>query len=253
MQGVIYSTSGRAREYEEHAINIYSGCGHLCKYCYGPDIIKISKELWENPIPRDNILERVKLEASAFKGKTVQLCFVTDPYQPINDQLRLTREIIKVLHENEVRVSILTKGGRRSVQDIDLLSNNPELSKYGTTLTFMETKDSLEWESGAALPSERIEALKIMHDAGIETWVSMEPVIEPRQTFQLIKMTHEFVDIFKIGTLNYHPHAETIDWRQFGESVISILNRIGANYYIKNDLRNKMLPSTIIKIKERGR
>ena len=98
-------------------------------------------------------------------------------------------------------------------------------------------KDSLEWEPGAALPMERVETLKIANAIGVKTWVSLEPVLYPEQTLNLIDMTHKFVDEFKVGKLNYHPKAAAIDWRQFGMNVIAKLESLGKKYYIKDDLK----------------
>jgi len=60
----------------------------------------------------------------------------------------------------------------KSMRDFDLLNGN---SNYGATLTFIDRGDSLKWEPGAALPDERMLALKEAKKRGIKTWVSLEP------------------------------------------------------------------------------
>jgi hypothetical protein len=84
---------------------------------------------------------------------------------------------------------------------------NP-INAWSATLTHDDPAVSLEWEPGAALPAERIEALRIAHTAGIKTWVSFEPVIDPESVCRLLDLPHGFVDFYKVGKLNYHPRAK---------------------------------------------
>ena len=129
---------------------------------------------------------------------------------------------------------ILTKGGKRAERDFDLLTKT---DKFGVTLTCLDNNESLKWESGAALPIERIESLKNAHKLGVLTWVSLEPVINPDTSLKIIRQTHEFVDLYKVGKMNYHPIAKTIDWNKFGNDAINLLNSLEKEYYIKDDLK----------------
>lgn len=162
-----------------------------------------------------------------------------DPYQPADDQFHLTRAAIQILHDNGLGVAILTKGGYRATRDFDLL-NRGDL--FGTTLTFVDPKRSRSWEPRAAIPADRRYSLIQAKSRGIGTWVSCEPVIDPQETLQLIEQTAEYVDVFKVGTLNYVgnlPHEfrkPRIDWKTFAQNVVILLDRLGANYYIKEDL-----------------
>ena len=72
------------------------------------------------------------------------------------------------------------------------------------------------------------------HEAGIHTWVSLEPVIDPEQTLELIRETAPFVDLYKVGKLNYV--KSEIDWRMFGARAIKILESLDKKYFIKTDL-----------------
>lgn len=75
------------------------------------------------------------------------------------------------------------------------------------------------------------------HENGIRTWVSLEPVLYPETTLEIIRQTHVFVDEFKVGTLNYHPHLKNIDWRRFAVQAERLLQQLGCHYYLKEDLR----------------
>jgi len=79
--------------------------------------------------------------------------------------------------------------------------------------------------------------LRKTHELGITTWVSLEPVIDPAESIEIIRQTHTFVDLFKVGKLNYHPRGKEIDWRKFLQECIATLKQYGCQYYIKKDLR----------------
>lgn len=186
--------------------------------------------------PRKDILKKIAKEAPEHKGKEVFLCFTCDPYCQEEMKYMITRQAIKILHAHGVGVNILTKGGMRASRDFDLLSAKPELSRIGATLTFIENKDSLEWEPHAALPAERREMLREAHDRGIRTWVSLEPVIDPYQTLDMIECTVDYVDHYKVGRWNYDRRAKDIDWADFVHRAVKLLESHKASYYIKKDL-----------------
>ena len=54
---------------------------------------------------------------------------------------------------------------------------------------------------------------------------------------KIIEETYEFVDLYKVGTLNYNEKAKEIDWTKFGNDAISLLKKYNKNYYIKDDLK----------------
>jgi DNA repair photolyase len=233
---VIYTPRGKAGEYAKLALNIYRGCDHKCKYCYAPRVLRMGKDDFHSPLPRKDILKQVEKDASIFKGNKshITMSFTSDPYQHIDFKYKFTREAIKILHKNNLSVQIITKSGKRAERDFDLLTSNDILT---TTMTFLDDNDSLEWEPNAALPEQRIEAIKNAKKKGIQTWVSLEPVIDPEQSLKIIEKVHKFVDFFKVGKLNYHPLSLKINWKTFGNEAIEILKKYNKKYYIKNDLK----------------
>ncbi len=241
MKQVIYETKGRAREFNELAINLFTGCGHQCIYCYGADVLHQTKDTFEHHPQIRVTAYDVANSARGWKAKgetrRVLLCFITDPYQPMEAETQLTRKCIMALHEAGLNVIILTKGGLRSTRDFDLLTPK---DAYATTLPCINDKDSLYWEPRASLPQERVDALKLAHDKGIETWVSFEPVIYPEQTMRLVSITHPYVGHYKVGTMNYHPHGKSINWKDCGFSMKRLLDGIGVKYYFKKDLLKEM-------------
>jgi len=194
-----------------------------------------------NPKVRTDVIKKLEKDAVELREKgenrPILMSFTTDPYQPIDEKEKLTRKAIKVFHDNNLKVSILTKGGRRSERDFDLLAKNPLLSEYGTTLVFTDETWRKKIEPFAATTEERINSLKKAHELGIFTYVSLEPVWFPEQSLELIDMTEEFVDLYKVGKLNYHSQQSKVDWHQFLSDAKTKLESYNKKYYIKYDLK----------------
>ena len=199
----IYEPKGRAREYSPLALNYYKGCTHGCKYCYVPNMLGRFDLSYKHNVVNSNV-DFSKIEKSAKKmagcGKQILLSFTGDPYCGVCPEV--TTEVLTILNKYKHKVAILTKGGRNSLNDLELIKSFGNRIKIGATLTFDNDEDSKAWESGAALPDERIEALKIFSENGVKTWVSFEPVIIPEQTLSLLVKVSSFVDHVKIGKIN---------------------------------------------------
>ena len=245
-----YEPAGRAREYAPLALNLYRGCSHGCLYCYAPNACRADRAAFHaSPAPRIDVISKlerelakgthVRLQLTSGERDSVLLCFTTDPYQPLAAETGITRRAIELLHEHGYPVHVLTKGGMRAAADFDLLGSLPG-DAFATTLTFLDPADSAHWEPGAASPADRMAAMTEAHVLGIPTWVSLEPVIDPEQTLAVIRATHSYVDLFKVGTLNHHELAKTIDWPDFARRAVGLLEELGAAYYLKNDLRRHL-------------
>ena len=242
---VIYVPKGQAGEYSKLACNPYKGCGHGCVYCYVPGIIKMSRAEFDRiAVPKPGFVERVRKDAKKYQAhgitEQVMIAFTTDPYCPADVEHKLTRDVMWVLIEFGLAFCTLTKGGSRALRDPDLFS--PFRDAFASTLTTLDPDQSREWERDAALPADRMATLKQFHNAGIFTWVSLEPVYDTAMTIALIKETAGYVDHYKIGKINYHRRSREIDWRQFTYDVLKVLNDLGKSHYIKKDLQPFLPP-----------
>jgi DNA repair photolyase len=203
MRSTIYKPKGLAAENCGLALNTMDGCVHGCRFCYVPLVRHVPRAKFHaGTRPRVSI-EDIEAAAAVWKGekRPVQLCFTTDPYQLDAACCALTRAAISVLHKYGFPVSILTKGGPAARRDFDLYRPG---DSFGVSLTFIEEKDRRPWEPGAAPAAERIQNLVEAKKAGIDTYISLEPVIDPRQTLLIIDETTGFTDHYKIGPLNYY-------------------------------------------------
>jgi DNA repair photolyase len=232
---IIYEPRGKAREYSDLAVNLYTGCSHACRYCYCPAILRKTIDAWAfDPQPRKGILRELERDAKKLRGdpREILLSFMSDPYHS-DEAARLTREALEVLEQYDLRVQVLTKGGRRSTQDFDILLRNHW--KYGATIIFESESLRAQWEPGAPPIAQRIEAVRQAHAAGIFTWVSVEPVVDPAEAIKVVETLRGEVDLWKIGKLNHDREREAgIDWHGFLLDVEAALE--GHHYLIKKDL-----------------
>lgn len=251
MRQAIYETLGRAREFSELALNLFGQCDHGCLYCYVPLALHKSRGAFANsPViyPRLTVQD-IEKSASVWqaKGETrrVLLCFTCDPYMHAESETKITRRAIEILHAHNLNVTILTKGGLRATRDFDLLTPK---DAFAVTLTCLDNKDSEFWEPSAAYPTERMKALHEAHRLGIETWVSLEPMLYHHDVSEIIRETHSFTGHYKLGCLNYtgtlpaeaHSRLDPYDHADFGFRTKVLLDKLGTRYYFKRDLLKEM-------------
>lgn len=166
-------------------INPYRGCEHGCIYCYARpthEYLGFSAGLdFETKIMvKKNApdLLRRELSSSKWKPQTLALSGVTDPFQPVEKKLEITRKCLQVLAEFRNPVVIITKN-HLVTRDIDILC---ELAEYdavmvGVSVTSLEDKLIGIMEPRTSRPQKRLDAIKELSDAGIWVNVNVAPVI----------------------------------------------------------------------------
>ena len=249
---VIYEPRGRAREFAPLALNIYNGCSHGCIYCYVPRITRKPVPCFKQAKPRpEGFFKKLELDAAELAAdgceEVILLSFSSDPYQPLDSQLRHTRRALKILKANHLRVCILSKGGICSLHDLDLLEPHKDefiLGKhhergdqFATTLTTLDDKQWKILEPFAAPPGERIYALNSAYHCGLWTWISLEPLIFPDQALKIIDLTNEFCYEYKIGPLNYHSRKgfPRFSYHHLHELLLEKEEQLGIAIHFKND------------------
>ena len=237
----IYAPEGQAGEYSALAANPYRGCGHRCSYCYVPDNVfrgQISRaEFDAGAVPRPDYLALLEKDARKYQAagirEQVMFSFTSDCYNPFDTTI--TRPALQIVQRHGMGFCVLTKGGKRALIDLDLY--RPDRDAFASTLTGLDDAFSLKWERRAALPGDRITTLKAFHAAGIFTWVSLEPVLDTAASLQIVRETHEFVDLYKIGRANYLPMTATTDWQAYTLAILELVNKLGVAHYFKHDLQ----------------
>jgi DNA repair photolyase len=254
----IYEPSGAAREYSPLALNYINGCDHGCVYCYVPKMMKrFNKGYVHSEVYIKEEKKLVNELETSFKkhrnsSKQVFLSFLTDPYSHFNNETKLTRRVLEMLLEYQIPVSILSKGGFNILKDLDVIKQFGENIQIGGSLTFVDKDLSKKWEQNSSDPQERFETLNILHNEGVRTWASMEPVIYPDQSLEIMEITKDYVDAYKIGKLNHFPkHEQKFDWTKFLNDSIRIMRKNNKPFYIKNDLSEWSNEETVLSKEER--
>lgn len=204
---VIKSPRGAAAEYAKHSFSAYKRCTNGCAYCYLNRGV-LSKALGTGtPELRscfkneDEVVRKFEKELKSQKEQLIAdggifFSFITDPCLP--ETINLTTKCSFFAMKRGVPVTILTKMTHwiYSLYHRHLLNIGEEtgLLCVGFTLTGHD-----ELEPNADSNEARISAMKLLHDQGIKTFASIEPVIDFDSSLSMIEQTIDFCDLYRIG------------------------------------------------------
>lgn len=169
----------------DRSINPYRGCEHGCIYCFARPThafmglsagLDFEARLFAKPdAPR--LLER-ELSRPGYRPRVIAIGTNTDPYQPIEKEWRVMRQILEVLEGANHPVSIVTKSAL-IMRDIDILSRMAAkgLAWVGLSVTTLDRKLARSMEPRAATPARRLEAMRALSEAGVPVSVMVAPII----------------------------------------------------------------------------
>lgn len=163
----------------ENGMNLYRGCQHGCIYCDSRSLCYQMNHVFEDIEVKENALELLE---QALKRKR-KPCMIgtgsmTDPYIPLEEDLRLTRGALELIRDYGFGVSVLTKS-TRVLRDLDLLAEINRRAKAVVQMTLTTHDDRLcrILEPNVSVTSERVAALKAFREAGIPTVVWLDPIL----------------------------------------------------------------------------
>ncbi len=157
------------------ALNPYTRCEHNCAYCYAPYVMRMAPDDWSRNVQAKVNIPQVLTKELPRKKGVIGLGTVTDPYQPAEKELELTRRCLEVMARTPCQVSVLTKSDLVT-RDIDLLKRIDRV-EVGLTINTIADDAASIFEPCAPPPSARLAAVRALISAGINAYVFLGPII----------------------------------------------------------------------------
>jgi len=214
------------------SINPYQGCEHGCIYCYARPshaYLDLSPGLdFETRLfakPDAPVLLRAELAKPGYRCEPIALGTNTDPYQPIEREWKVTRQLIEVLSECEHPLTITTKGVLVE-RDLDLLAPMAakNLVRVYVSIAMLDRELARKLDPRAPSPQRRLAMIKAISDAGIPVGVSVAPVIPQltdmdleailaaaaahgarAATWIMLRLPREVKELFRDWLLHHYP------------------------------------------------
>lgn len=198
-------------------INPFVGCLHGCKYCYACFMKKFTNhdEDWGTFIDVKQCDKPIDIEK--IKGKTVFIASVTDCYNPIEKEYKITRRILEQIKDADANIDITTKSSL-VLRDLDIIKQMKNV-EVAISINTINEKFKEDMDNAPSI-KERIDTLRILHENGIKTVLFMSPIFpEITEWIQIIERTKDFVDEYWFENLNLR-----------GSYKITILDYISQKY-----------------------
>lgn len=208
-----------------YTINPYVGCQHNCHYCYARFMKRFTghTEPWGKFVDvKINAPDLLVREITKKPPKKVWISGVCDPYQPLEAKYRLTRKCLEILAYNNWPVTVQTKSPL-VIRDLDILGKGKNFS-VGFSIATADDNIRNMFEPDAPPIPARIRALKQLHEAGLNTFVMIAPILPGAE--DLPEMLKGMADSVILDRMNY----DYADWvyRKYG-----LENNNTDEYFIK--------------------
>ena len=181
----------------DYNLNIYKGCSHGCIYCdsrsecYGI-------ENFDKVLVKENSLELIQNELIKKRKKgIVSTGAMSDPYNPLEKELELTRETLKLFYKHNWGATIATKSALIT-RDIDIIEKISEYSPVCVKISITTIDDNLSKiiEPGVSVTSERFDALRQLRNKDIFAGVLLMPILpyitdKVENIREIVKKSHE--------------------------------------------------------------
>ena len=166
------------------SLNPYVGCPHACRYCFARAYNAryrdrdVGDAFDKNVEIKSNFVERLRVDLGRNPQGSVAIGTATDPYQPIEGKYQLTRRCLEALVDHPMPTSIVTKGPL-VVRDIDVLKKLDEKTEVTVYFSVPCVDEEIvrKTEPGTAPPRQRLRALRMLREAGLDAAVLCMPVL----------------------------------------------------------------------------
>lgn len=232
---------------DKFSLSPYTGCGHACLYCYASSYIRN----FSNPRPKKDLLKRLESQIKKIPNNSIiTIANSSDPYQPIEKEYKLTRKMLMLLKNYELKINIVTKS-ILVLRDIDVLKNLRNVV-VSFTLTTLDNKLAQKIEPlVGCVPKEKLKALSII-SKNIRVAVRLDPLIYPLNTADLNEIIKELkrAGVQQIITSTYKAKPDNLarmkkifpkQAKLWNKIYLLEGERIGSYYYLPFDLRKKLI------------
>lgn len=196
-----------------YTINPYVGCEHGCSYCYARYMKKFTghDEPWGSFVDvKVNAPRLLRREVLKKEKAAVWVSGVCDPYQPLEKTYQLTRQCLAILVQHRWPVVVQTRSPL-VLRDMDMLKGAASVD-VGFSIPTADDGIRERFEPAAPPISERVQALRELHEAGIRTYAMIAPILPGAE--DLVGVLAGSVDHVLVDRMNYH-HADAL-YRQHG-------------------------------------
>lgn len=217
----------------QYAINPYVGCPHACKYCYASFMKRFTghTEPWGEFL--DIKTAKRPIDTSKIIGKNVFIGTVTDGYNPYEAEYRITRSILEQLAGVDCYLQIATKN-KLILRDIDILKQMKHLS-VAVSINTLDDGFRQDMDKASSI-SDRLDALRILHENGIYTILFMSPIFIGITDWKgIIEASRRFTNEYWFEDLNLRGSYRTVILQYIQErypEYYPLYERI----YIKHDM-----------------
>ena len=226
----------------DYVINPYTGCMHSCIYCYARFMKRFTghNENWGEFVDaKINAPDLIPEKTSKYKGKSIFLSSVTDPYLSFERKYQLTRKVLEKLIPLEPNLGIQTKSNL-IVRDIDLLKQFKHC-EAGLTITTTDDDVRKEVEPYTSSVQDRMETLKKLKEAGIKTYVFIGPIFPFLTDWKDIMLkTNKYADFYMLENLNVRGSVWDSIKKWLNQKHPELIEKYEGIYFTKNDYWNSV-------------
>ncbi len=220
-----------------YVINPYVGCHHSCLYCYA----RFMKRFTDHHEPWGKFLD-VKINAAKlipqntkkYKNSSIMISSVTDPYQPAERKYKLMKGILENLIPLQPNLTVLTKSDL-IIRDIDLLKKFKKCIA-GVSLSLLDDSIRKQVEPLASSIKKRINAVKELKQAGIQTFIFISPMFPKLTNWkEIVEKTKNFVNEYWFENLNLYPSIRNNIFQWLKNHHPKLVKKYHQIYFTRND------------------
>ena len=202
VRDILTRASGFMGEYD-YTLNPYSGCSFGCTYCYAAffSMSREKRDSWGHWITvKENAVSKMARFKRSLDGKLIYMSSVTDPYQPIERKLKITRRLLEILAERHKPKMVVQTRSPLITRDCDLfrrIEGNGGRVQINMTVTTDDEDIRHTFEPYCPSNSVRMRAISEIVDSGIDACITMTPLL-------MVKNAHTFSEsLLKTGVRKF--------------------------------------------------